>query len=809
MSAVTAGEAYVVVTCDTESAKDELYKFSNDVRTAAQRVGKSEKDLSPKANGDGLKGAEDAVNKLKEKVKDAAAYIRGMASSVVSATVSFSNYADSFDKMSQRVGVSSETLSELSYAATLSGTSIERVEESFKGLSQKIVEAVDKGGDAEALFASIGLSTQDLAASSPEEQFYKVADAIAKIDDPTRRAAVAMQVFGESGRELLPLLSGGSAGLNAMRDEARELGATVSTSAASMGAEFGDAITRIKTATDGIKNSFHKALTPALVKVADVLKDVLAFISSMTQRFPTAVSAITAFGVVIGGAAYAVKGLTVAFAAGSAAVKAYRTAIQLLSATNPTILALTALAAAITAVSAAAAYYFSQKRETDVWTDEKNKALEAGEAQREQDMERFHRLEELAAKESLTTSEIAEAARLASILNDTYGEIGVSVDTLTGKINIANGAQTKLNKEMMKNKVQELEAAIKEKNLVGSSRSIDKKIAREMITDDEAKWANRKDFFNGGKFWKGTLYDNLDDKRLAMLADNAEFKARVHAEKIKNYNESKAMQAELDVLRKQLEEPETDEGFETPEEKAKKEEARKKRENAEYDLEYESASTEKKAQMSGAKLQEAEKALQDAKQSGDDEQIAEATRKYMSALRAYESDKGALDRENETKAKEQERQKAEEEEQQTKAKEDRQAAESAYFDQNATLEERWNKSFGELQAAQQELTKAQQGGDDATIAAALRKLTGAQSKFENLDQEVQRQYEQFEEGMAEETTNAIQKKVESTGTFSAYQAQAWGGGLDGQRKLYEENKRQTEYLRRLVDLMGSSSSVFV
>ena len=123
----------------------------------------------------------------------------------------------------------------------------------------------------------------------------------------------------------------------------------------------------------------------------------------------------------------------------------------------------------------------------------------------------------------------------------------------------------------------------------------------------------------------------------------------------------------------------------------------------------------------------------------------------MEALSRYESDNGALNRENESKAKEQKK------------------------------------------------------SDDATIVLALRKLTGSQSKFESLDQEVQRQYE---EGMAEETTNAIQKNVESTGTFSAYQAHAWGGGMDGQRKLYEENKRQTEYLRRLVDLMGSSSAAF-
>lgn len=95
-----------------------------------------------------------------------------------------------------------------------------------------------------------------------------------------------------------------------------------------------------------------------------------------------------------------------------------------------------------------------------------------------------------------------------------------------------------------------------------------------------------------------------------------------------------------------------------------------------------------------------------AKESLTTTEIAEATRKHMSALRTYESDKGALDRENETKAKEKERQQQQEEEKQTKTKEDRQAAEDAYFDKNATLEEGWNKSFGELQTAQQELTKA-------------------------------------------------------------------------------------------------------
>lgn len=798
MSSITAGEAYVEVTCKTDDAKAQITDFSIAIASAAYNIQASEKDLSPNINTNPIDDAKKKIEEYKEAAKKVGATCESLFGKVLKITSSFAQTGDVFDKASQRIGISAQSLSELSYAANLSGTTLEQVEQSMKSLSQKLVDATSKGGDAADAFTSIGLSAATLSRMSPEEQFNKIADAIANIDDPTRRSAAAMKIFGDAGVQLLPLLSSGSDGINAMKQEARDLGVSVSDSAAKMSAEYNDAIARMTTVCDSLKMSLSEALLPVLTTAADSIKKISTYVSKFARENPTATKSIVGISAAVVGWVAAVSGLSRAFVVCSSACKTLWKSLKLLKNANVWILALTA---AITAAGVAAAYYFSQKRDTDVWTDEKNKALEAGEAQREQDMERFHRLEELAAKESLTTSEIAEAARLASILNDTYGEIGVSVDTLTGKINIANGAQAKLNKEMMKQKAKELEAAIKEKNLVGANRSIDKKIAREMITDDDAKSANFWGMFRG----EG-LYDTLDDKRLAMLNDNAEFKARVHAEKTKNYNESKAMKAELDVLRKQLEEPETDEGFETPEEKAKKEEARKKRESAEYDLEYESASAEKKAQMSGAKLQEAEKALQDAKQGGNDEQIAEATRKYMSALRTYESDKGALDRENETKAKEEERQKQQEEEKQAKAKEDRQAAEDAYFDKNATLEERWNKSFGELQAAQQELTKAQEGGDNATIAAALRKLTGAQSKFETLDQEVQRQNE---EGMAEETTNAIQKKVESTGTFSAYQAQAWGGGMDGQRKLYEENKRQTEYLRRLVDLMGSSSSVFV
>ena len=156
------------------------------------------------------------------------------------------------------------------------------------------------------------------------------------------------------------------------------------------------------------------------------------------------------------------------------------------------------------------------------------------------------------------------------------------------------------------------------------------------------------------------------------------------------------------------------------------------------------------------------------------------------------------------------RRQAEEEEQKLLAKEERAAAERDFFYQYATIEEQWFARNQELLAAQQDLQAAQKKGDDAVVAAAYRKVVDAQRDFDSIDREVQSNLDALGDidGAVDDAVGSIDKKTGSSGTFSAYQAQAWGGGMDGQRKLYEENKRQTEYLRRLVDLMGSSSAAF-
>jgi len=128
-----------------------------------------------------------------------------VAAPMVAASKVFSDMGDSIAKMSARTGIGVESLSELGYAAEMSGTSMESFEKSVRTMQKTLVAAA--GGSAAAVGAlrKLGLTAADLDGLSPEQQFKLIADQLSKIEDPAARAVVAMDIFGKSGAELLPI----------------------------------------------------------------------------------------------------------------------------------------------------------------------------------------------------------------------------------------------------------------------------------------------------------------------------------------------------------------------------------------------------------------------------------------------------------------------------------------------------------------------------------------------------------------------------------------------------------------------------
>ncbi len=172
---------------------------------------------------------------------------------------------DALNDASKRLGVSTEALSALGYAAEQSGSSLEGVQTGLRFLNKNLVEAQEGSKDLASTFRQLGVTATD----DTETALLKIADAFAKLPDGAQKTAFAIKVFGRSGAELIPLLNEGSAGIAKFRAEAERLGIIVSGTAAKAADDFNDSV-----------NALGKSVSAVGIAIAN---DFLPFVGRMAE----------------------------------------------------------------------------------------------------------------------------------------------------------------------------------------------------------------------------------------------------------------------------------------------------------------------------------------------------------------------------------------------------------------------------------------------------------------------------------------------------------------------------------------------
>ena len=194
----------------------------------------------------GLRRAQKRLEAFGRGLRSAGTRLAGIGAAAVTALLGsvkvFSSMGDTLDKMSLRTGVSAEALSELGFAAEQSGADLETLENGLKFMQRSLVDAAKGSASAQQALSMLGLSVEDLAGLSPDQQFKALADGLAQVTDPALRTALAMEIFGRAGTKLLPLLSAGATGIEELHAQARSLGLTVSTQTARDAAELNDTL---------------------------------------------------------------------------------------------------------------------------------------------------------------------------------------------------------------------------------------------------------------------------------------------------------------------------------------------------------------------------------------------------------------------------------------------------------------------------------------------------------------------------------------------------------------------------------------
>jgi hypothetical protein len=117
------------------------------------------------------------------------------------------DYGGNLADASAQTGVAVDKLMELQFAFELAGMQADNVQPALAKLQRSIAEAASGSIEAAQKFALMGVNIADIQGLSADEQLKKVGAAINAIENPTQRAAMAMEVFGKSGGKLLTLFS--------------------------------------------------------------------------------------------------------------------------------------------------------------------------------------------------------------------------------------------------------------------------------------------------------------------------------------------------------------------------------------------------------------------------------------------------------------------------------------------------------------------------------------------------------------------------------------------------------------------------
>ncbi len=223
---------------------------------------------SVKGNLEGLSGAASKVNAVLAGL-GAALSVAGL----VAAGKAALETADDLSKLSQKTGISVESLSLLKPIAEQSGTSLEGLANGLKKLATAMVAAAGGSQEQADVFARLGVSVKDAAGQirPTEAVLMDLADAFAAMPDGAEKSALAVKLFGKNGVELIPFLNQGRAGIEQLKQQFKALGLEISGDTAKAAEKFNDTLDTVKQALHGVAMKVAEAALPTLQQLADAL----------------------------------------------------------------------------------------------------------------------------------------------------------------------------------------------------------------------------------------------------------------------------------------------------------------------------------------------------------------------------------------------------------------------------------------------------------------------------------------------------------------------------------------------------------
>ncbi|PSW53017.1 hypothetical protein, partial [Photobacterium leiognathi] len=173
---------------------------------------------------------------------------------------------DQTTKLSQSLGMTTESYTQLRYAANLNGAG-EVFDSAMESMVVKMGEATFGSGEAKEALDILGLSAAKLGEMTPDQQLLALSDALKNVENQSQKTFITDSIFG--GPEMMNLLNQGSESINAMAQEADLLGITLNRIDAAKIEMANDAMYKVGQTTNALNQSLSTQLAPFVAELAD------------------------------------------------------------------------------------------------------------------------------------------------------------------------------------------------------------------------------------------------------------------------------------------------------------------------------------------------------------------------------------------------------------------------------------------------------------------------------------------------------------------------------------------------------------
>jgi len=288
---MTQSSVNLILRADTDGFSASIRQAEKDFSSRFKRMGSTSSAQSNRIeeNFNGMAAGASRFSSAIKKVAARLTILAGAAAGVGLLGKRFLDVADNTANAADRIGITTDLLQELRFAATQTGVSTDKLEISLERFVRRMGEAAVGTGAAAATYQRLGIAVLEADGSMRDSRavLNDVANALESMESQAERAAVTTALFGRTGVAMSIMLGKGAKGIEEYKAQAQALGIVIDAELLRNAEKAADKLDILFSVLKAQAVSAFVQLTPHIInfsqQIVSAIPKIKAFLSPLLE----------------------------------------------------------------------------------------------------------------------------------------------------------------------------------------------------------------------------------------------------------------------------------------------------------------------------------------------------------------------------------------------------------------------------------------------------------------------------------------------------------------------------------------------